>query len=118
MDLGTFSISINVKDLNLSLIFYQKLGFKIIDGGHLNDSFPDSEKIKWRILETKTLKIGLFQGMFNENIFTFHNKDVLTIQDKLKSNGVIFRKEVDSKSTYKSAMLIDPDGNKIMLDQI
>ena len=48
MNLGQFSISLAVKDLSTSLAFYQKLGFEVIDGGHMHtaDSFADSDTQK------------------------------------------------------------------------
>ena len=36
MDLGNFSISLGVKDLEKSLDFYRKFGFEVIDGGHMH----------------------------------------------------------------------------------
>lgn len=120
MELGNFSISLAVKDIDKSLGFYEKLGFKVIDGGHINKGFADSDTMKWRILESPSVKIGLFQGMFKENILTFNPKNVLEIQSNLKQNGVAFIKEADENPTdgYISATLSDPDGNQIMLDQM
>lgn len=96
------------------------MGFKVIDGGHTNQGFPDSENMKWRVLETTSVKIGLFQGMFKNNIMTFYSKDVLSIQNHLKEKGILFSKEgsIDSPDGYVSAMLTDPDGNEIMFDQV
>ncbi len=120
MDLGNFSLSLNVEDIDKSLAFYTNLGFDVIDGGHRNKSFPDSDKMKWRVLQNSSLKIGLFQNMFESNIITFNPKDVIGIQNELKTNDVKFIKEADtnSDSGYVSAMLADPDGNIIMLDQM
>jgi len=119
MNLGTFSLSLKVKSIEESIDFYSKLGFKIIDGGHQNEVFPDTAQMKWRILQHESLKIGLFQGMFEQNILTFHPNNVLEIQQKLKIEGITFVKEAVENSTEEnSAILTDPDGNQIMLEQM
>jgi predicted lactoylglutathione lyase len=117
MELGIFSLSLNVKDLEKSLEFYQKLGFEVIEGGHMNEAFKDTETTKWRILSHESVKVGLFQGMFDNTIMTFNPKDVLSIQADLKTRGVSFVKEADPNEEMKHAILTDPDGNQIMLDQ-
>lgn len=117
MDLGKFSLSLSVKDIDKSCQFYRNLGFEIIDGGHVNTAFKDNENMKWRILENSTLKIGLFQGMFDENILSFYPPDLLNTQSQLKENGVEFVKEAKEKDVVKSALMLDPDGNRIMLEQ-
>lgn len=116
MELGNFSLSLAVKDIDKSLDFYQKLGFQVIDGGHINEGFADTDAMKWRIMEQGTTKIGLFQGMFNANILTFNPKNVLDIQARLKQEAIEFVKEATTDST--NALLIDPDGNQLMLDQM
>jgi len=118
MNLGSFSVSLCVKSIEASLHFYEMLGFTIIDGGHQNDSFPDTETAKWRILEGQRIKIGLFQGMFKDNILTFNPKNVIAIQNELKLNGVKFISEANTNSSHPSAMASDPDGNMILFDQM
>ena len=120
MNLGNFSISLNVKDIDASVGFYEKLGFKVIDGGHTNQGFADNDTMKWRILENPSVKIGLFQGMLENNILTFNPGNVIEIQSALKNNGITFIKEANenSRDAYVSAILADPDGNQIMLDQM
>ncbi|TSE10828.1 VOC family protein [Aquimarina algiphila] len=117
MNLGTFSISLAVKNIDKSISFYTHLGFKVVDGGHLNEGFKDSETMKWRILANSSVKIGLFQGMFNSNILTFNPKDVLKLQEVIKEKGISFIKEAKASDAIKSIILADPDGNQIMLDQ-
>ena len=118
MQLGTFSISLGVKDLEKSLDFYRKFGFKVIDGGHMNEEYADSETEKWRILQNESAVIGLFQGMFDINILTFNPKDLRTLQAQLKQSGIEFDTEADMTSSGPcSATLADPDGNAILLDQ-
>ena len=118
LDLGQFSLSLNVKDINVSLAFYLTLGFKVIDGGHLNPSFPDNETAKWRVVKSGDTIIGLFQGMFHKNVLTFNPKDVRSIQQRLKFMGVSLIKEADiSHNEPDSIVLVDPDGNQILMDQ-
>lgn len=118
LELGQFSISLTVKNIEESLAFYEVLGFKVIDGGHTNDGFPDSEASKWRILQSPSAVIGLFQGMFPANIMTFNPKDVRGIQKHLKANGIALQSEADeTKEGPASIMFQDPDGNQILIDQ-
>ncbi len=63
MELGTFSISLAVKDIAASRTFYEHLGFSAI-GGEVDQN--------WLILRNGEATIGLFQGMFEENIMTFN----------------------------------------------
>ena len=53
MELGAFSISLSVKDLEVSKSFYEKLGFRIFGG--------DAEQ-NWLIMKNADHTIGLFQG--------------------------------------------------------
>ena len=90
----------------------------VIDGGHINSGFPDTEHSKWRILASQETKIGLFEGMFPENILTFYPPDVRSIQRDLKASGIPLLKEADeSTQGAESIILEDPDGNRILLDQ-
>jgi len=121
MQLGNFSVSLTVKDIAKSREFYEKLGFRKIMG---------DEGAKWMILQNSTSTIGLFQGMFTKNTMTFNPgwdrsgnalpdfDDVREIQKKLKANGLALAPEVDESSTGPgSLMLMDPDGNPILIDQ-
>lgn len=117
MELGTFSLSLTVAHLETSLAFYEHLGFEVIDGGHINEGFKDSDTMKWRILSADSVKIGLFQGMFDANIITFNPKDVISIQKRLKAADIKLIKETSESELMKSIMLSDPDGNQIMFDQ-
>lgn len=118
MDLGDFSVSLAVKDIEASLEFYGHLGFEVIDGGHMREAFPDTETAKWRILENGHAHVGLFQGMFDDNILTFNPGDVRSIQKLLKDAGVELIVETD-ESTEGPAHIVfaDPDGNSILIDQ-
>ena len=120
MDLGQFSVSLAVKDISASLEFYHKFGFEVIDGGHahMDDAFADSDTHKWRILKNDSAAIGLFQGMFEGNILTFNPEDLRPIQKSLKDDGLEFVSEADMDTNGPcSAVLTDPDGNTILLDQ-
>jgi len=121
MELGAFSISLNVKNLENSRDFYEKLGFSVIGG--------DPEQ-NWLILKNGDNVIGLFQGMFDSNILTFNPgwdqsggelaafTDVREIQRELKAQGLTLANEADETSSGPaSCMVIDPDGNPIMIDQ-
>lgn len=122
MDLGAFSISLTVKDLSASRAFYEKLGFEATGGG--------SEEESYLILMNGEALIGLFQGMFDKNILTFNpglnNRkerleeftDVREIQRTLKELEVEVMTEVDeSTSGAGSIVLVDPDGNQVLIDQ-
>lgn len=121
MRLGNFSVSLAVKDISASRAFYEKLGFRVILGDQAKN---------WLILQNDTSTIGLFQGMFSKNIMTFNPgwdrnsgtlpdfDDVRDIQRTLKSQGLTLATEADeATSGPASLMLVDPDGNQILVDQ-
>ena len=109
MNLGTFSISLAVKDLQASKAFYEKLGFRVTDG---------KADQGWLILSHGEATIGLFQGKFEGNILTFNPPDVRAVQKRLRSQGIAFTRQADeSTSGPAHAVLADPDGNVILLDQ-
>ena len=109
MDLGIFSISLAVKDLKVSRTFYEKLGFEVFDG---------DEAQNWLMLRNGTTKIGLFQDMFEHNTLTFNPDDVRSIQKQLKAQGIDLMSEADeSTSGPAHVVLMDPDGNPILIDQ-
>lgn len=121
MELGAFSISLAVKDIHASKAFYEKLGFKVF-GGDISQN--------WVILKNGEHVIGLFQGMFEKNMLTFNpgwnqdaqNLDTFTdvreLQRELKAQGVELINEADESTTGPAhMMLMDPDGNPILVDQ-
>jgi len=121
MTLGAFSISLTVKDLNASKIFYEKLGFHIFGGDATQN---------WLILKNGDHTIGLFQGMFEKNMLTFNpgwDQDCNTLesfldvrehQKKFKAEGLTIEGEADESTTGPAYfMLSDPDGNQILFDQ-
>ena len=121
MKLGAFSNSLSVKNLADSQAFYEKLGFEQVGGNAAQN---------WVILRNGETTIGLFQGMFPKNTMTFNpgwnnqaepiedHEDVRKIQHQLKANGLELVTEVDESSSGPgSCMLMDPDGNPILIDQ-
>ncbi len=121
MELGAFSISLAVKDINASKEFYEKLGFKYF-GGDVSEN--------WLILKNGDHVIGLFQGMFDKNMLTFNPgwdqnaqeldafTDVRQIQHQLKEKGVEFASEADESTTGPASFIVmDPDGNPVLVDQ-
>ncbi|GAB5494141.1 MAG: hypothetical protein Phog2KO_43560 [Phototrophicaceae bacterium] len=108
MELGNFSLSLNVKDIKASRAFYEKLGFEVFDG---------NEEHNWLMLRCGETKLGLFQGMFEQNLLTFNPQDVRAIQKKLKAEGVELITEAEEGEGPASITLIDPDGNPILFDQ-
>jgi lactoylglutathione lyase len=121
MELGNFSVSLAVRDLEASRDFYQKLGFDAVFG---------EPSQGWVILRNGDTLIGLFQGMFERNTLTFNPgwdrdtnplptfTDVRELQRSLKAQGVEFVSEVDdSGSGPGSFIVVDPDGNPILVDQ-
>ena len=121
MDLGNFSISLTVKDIEASRQFYEKFGFK---------AFAGNPKQNWLILKNGDHAIGLFQGMFEKNILTFNPgwdsnaqklstfTDVRELQRRLKEQGVQMVSEADETTTGPASfMAVDPDGNPILFDQ-
>ncbi len=121
MDLGTFSISLAVKDLSASRVFYEKLGFTMIGGDPAQN---------WLILRNGDATIGLFQGNLEQNVMTFNPgwsrngehpevfTDIRDLQKQLKAEGLTLMSEVDESTTGPaSLMIVDPDGNTILIDQ-
>jgi catechol 2,3-dioxygenase-like lactoylglutathione lyase family enzyme len=121
MKLGAFSMSLNVKDLQVSKAFYEKLGFEVLGG---------DEKMNYLIMKNENALIGLFQGMFEDNIITFNPgwdesgeniddfEDVREIQRRLKDQELTLVSEADeSTEGPASIVLMDPDGNMILIDQ-
>ena len=121
MELGNFSVSLNVKNLEQSEAFYEKLGFTVF-GGEMEQN--------WLIMKNGDHTIGLFQGMFDKNMLTFNPgwdkdaqevenfTDIRDIQRKVKAEGISVEPEADENTTGPASfMVIDPDGNPILFDQ-
>ena len=121
MDLGAFSISLTVKDIERSRDFYKKLGFEEV-GGEIAQN--------WLILRNGECTLGLFQGMFDKNILTFNPgwdsqaneldsfTDIRDLQAQLKARGLELVSEADPDTSGPASLtLLDPDGNPILIDQ-
>jgi catechol 2,3-dioxygenase-like lactoylglutathione lyase family enzyme len=119
--LGAFSISLNVKDLKASQQFYEKLGFHVLAG---------DLQINYLIMKNENSLIGLFHGMFENNILTFNPgwdengkeiqalDDIRVIQQRLKDQGIEIKNEIDADSSGPASLILtDPDGNAIFIDQ-
>jgi lactoylglutathione lyase len=121
MELGAFSVSLTVKNIQASKLFYEKLGFTV---------FAGDQSQNWLILKNGAHTIGLFQGMFDKNILTFNPgwnsdaqplkefTDVRELQRQLKDRGIKMISEADENATGPASFMIaDPDGNTILIDQ-
>jgi catechol 2,3-dioxygenase-like lactoylglutathione lyase family enzyme len=121
MKLGAFSISLSVKNLQISKEFYQRLGFSV---------FAGSDEMNYLIMKNEDTLIGLFHEMFEKNILTFNPgwdqnanvvdsfDDVRSIQNDLKQKGILLAQEMNPGSSGPgSILLFDPDGNTILIDQ-
>ncbi|MDE0297952.1 MAG: VOC family protein [Candidatus Poribacteria bacterium] len=121
MILGAFSVSLNVKDIEASKSFYQKLGFQVF-GGDLSQN--------WLIMKNGSCTIGLFEGMFEKNILTFNPgwdenatkldsfTDVRELQQQIKTKGIKLETEADERTAGPASfVVVDPDGNPILVDQ-
>ena len=121
LELGAFSISLAVKNIEASREFYEKFGFEVFGG--------DASQ-NWLILKNGDHAIGLFQGMFENNILNFNPgwssdsrevenfTDVRVLQRKLKDQGLELMSEADETTTGPANFMIsDPDGNTILVDQ-
>ena len=121
MDLGNFSVSLNVKDIKASKAFYEKLDFKMV-AGKLEQN--------WIVLQSGNARIGLFQGMFDKNIMTFNPgwtkdketlkdfQDVRELQRTLKARGLKIAPEANETTEGPAYFKVtDPDGNTLLFDQ-
>jgi catechol 2,3-dioxygenase-like lactoylglutathione lyase family enzyme len=121
MELGAFSVSLSVKDIEASRAFYEKLGF---------EAFGGDASQNWLVLRNGSTVIGLFQGMFERNTLTFNPgwdsnaaelaafTDIRELQRTLRARGVQLVSEADESTTGPASFLvIDPDGNPVLVDQ-
>ncbi len=126
LDLGIFSVSLTVADLDRSRDFYQRLGFEVA-GGAADQNYL--------IMVNGSAVIGLFHGMFDRNILTFNPgvalpvegadagpldsfTDVRDLQSHLQAAGLTLQESTDPDGTGPAHItLIDPDGNPILIDQ-
>ena len=121
MELGVFSVSLAVQDMAASQSFYEKLGFSMVAG--------DGDT--WTIVANGSTVIGLFHGMFEDNIMTFnpgweglgtaidHFTDVRKLSAGFVETGIATVDDTtgDSPAGPASFSVADPDGNVILFDQ-
>ncbi|MBB2148334.1 VOC family protein [Pedobacter gandavensis] len=121
MKLGACFISLTVKDIKVSKQFYENLGFSV---------FAGSLDMNYLIMKNGNALIGLFEGMFEKNMITFNPgwdenaklldsfDDIRVIQRQLKNAGLHLETEADENTNGPASLiLIDPDGNPILIDQ-
>ena len=120
MRLGKFSLCLNVKDLHTSRVFYERLGFEVRAG---------NEADHWLLMTNGEANIGLMQGMFEKNMLTFIPNqdrngqqlqaftDIRDMQKRLKEAGISFEQEAQNGTGPASFLILDPDGNPILVDQ-
>ena len=120
MKLGAFSMSLNVKSLEASRDFYKTLGFEDFGGDMAHN---------YLILKNGDALIGLFQGIIPGNTLTFNPgwdqsaqnvdefDDVRDIQAALRAAGIELAAEAEAGEGPAHIMVMDPDGNPILIDQ-
>lgn len=121
MKLGAFSVSLNVKDVAVSQRFYEAIGFEVFHGDAAQG---------WVMMRNGPTVLGLFAGFLEANTLTFNPgwdqnaqvldqfDDIRDIQKDLKAKGIPFVEEADEGTNGPTHfMLIDPDGNPILVDQ-
>ena len=120
MNLGTFSVSLSVKDLGVSKAFYETLGFT---------QFGGDPALGYVVMKNGEHLIGLYHGIFEGNMLTFNPgwdqsaqalenfEDVRDIEAKLVAAGVEMITSCEPGNGVAHCIFTDPDGNTIMLDQ-
>ncbi len=120
MKLGAFSVSLSVKNLEISKTFYENIGFEV---------FAGSMDQKYFIMKNGDALIGIFEAMFEGNILTFNPgwgqsaeeltdwTDIREISKKLEHKNISIDKQIASDIGPGSITLQDPDGNMILIDQ-
>ncbi|WP_228720966.1 VOC family protein [Arthrobacter sp. 260] len=121
VELGAFSVSLAVKDIQASATFYESLGFTKHGGDIAQNRL---------ILKNGETVLGLFQGMFERNSLTFNPgwdqnagpletfTDVRDLQRQLRASGADFLAEADEETTGPASfVVVDPDGNPVIVDQ-
>ena len=121
MKLGTFSISLVVKNLEASRLFYKKLGFETF-GGNADHNYL--------ILKNGDHLVRIFQGMFDDNMLTFNPgwdqnagevdpfTDVRDLHSDLVAKGLEpTQVSLPEDGGIGSFVVVDPEGNPVLIDQ-
>ncbi len=121
MELGAFSISLAVKNIEKSKQFYESIGFQ---------PYAGDQSQHWLIMKNGDHIIGLFQGMFEANILTFNPgwdkdakqlksfTDIRQVHASFKAADIpIIQESINGESGPANFSISDPDGNIILIDQ-
>lgn len=115
MELTAFSVSLAVQELERSQLFYERIGFRVVDGGHLSKDFPDTASQRWRVMKRGACSIRLFQGTIENNILTLHCTDLPRVVRDLIEHGILPK---GSDANAGHIMLQDPDGNPVLIEKV
>ncbi len=118
MNLGSFSLTLPVSDIEKSSQFYQALGFTVIDGGHRNKKYPDTDTCRWRILQSDETVISLFEDGIVSPILAFNPPDLAHFRQALEQKAIPFEETGDENGEGPLTIsLHDPDGRLITFNQ-
>lgn len=110
--------SIPVRDQKAALVFYtEKLGFKVAT----DQPFDDTQRWIELSIPGASTRIVLFTppgqedriGTFSNIVF--YSDDVLRTYEQLSAKGVEFEQAAKEENWGVSAILKDPDGNKLLI---
>lgn len=105
INLGHFSVCLNVSSIVSSARFYETLGYRRI-GGNLNEG--------WIILIHSNSEIGLFEGHIKRNLLHFRGRDIFKLESKLMDRGLTPKTKAQVESDGSPSIeFVDPDGNVI-----
>jgi catechol 2,3-dioxygenase-like lactoylglutathione lyase family enzyme len=105
MNLGWFVVSLNVRDIERSVEFYEKLGFQIATG---------SVESRVVTVQKGNCRLALYQGFLDPPVtqLIFWQGDVDEITGYLTNKGLHWEPS-KAKGPGKGAMLMDPDGHPL-----
>ena len=110
MELGWLDVCIRASNVEESIDFYKKLGFRVVDGNAGEG---------WAILVKGEKRIGLFEPRFMTTSFSlnFRGGNIQAIADSLSASGIEFSSEPRIRDNGSGSFEIrDPDGNLIFFD--
>ncbi|MFT4747012.1 MAG: hypothetical protein ACI8XG_001089 [Congregibacter sp.] len=70
-----------------------------------------------RLFYKKHLMMGIFEGMFESNIFTSNPVDMIPIEKHLADNNIKITTSTQGGSGPSHCVLKSPDGNPILFNQ-
>jgi catechol 2,3-dioxygenase-like lactoylglutathione lyase family enzyme len=111
MNLGWCDVCLAVKNVTRSRAFYEKLGFRRVEG---------SDSGGWAVMVCESLRLGLFEKQYmGSDTFSlnFRGGDVAANVEEMRQHGLdIESGPTTSESGGCSARLRDPDGYLLFLD--